>query len=80
MVLLRYEVTHCEPHGVAETELIDQDLLLITAVRIVPLIRAESEDNNSTFLLLVIMRFVPGQDEQEDGDDEVGKDHVYPHI
>ena len=50
--LLRFKITallhersNCEPHGVAETELIDQDLLLITWVRIVPFIRAESEDN-----------------------------------
>ena len=60
--LLRFKITallhersHCEPHGVAETELIDQDLLFITWVRIVPFIRAESEDNCITWLLLVNM-------------------------
>ena len=34
---LLHEGPHCKPQGVAETELIDQNLLLITGVRIIPL-------------------------------------------
>ena len=30
--------------------------------------------------IVPLIRAEPGQDEEQDGDDEVGKDHVYPHI
>ena len=54
----------CEPHGVAEGELVDQDLRLVVAgVGVVPLVRAE-----------------PGEDKEEDRYPEVGHGGVDPHV
>ena len=61
---LLHEGADSEPHGVAEGELVDQDLgLVIAGVGVVPLVGAE-----------------PGEDEQEDGHPEVGRGGVDPHV
>ena len=59
-----HQRTDCEPHRVAERKLVDQDFRLVVA----------------GVGVVPLVGAEPGEDEEEDGDTEVGHGRVDPHV
>ena len=72
---LLHKRAYSEPERVVETELIDQDLLLVAGVGVVPLIGAEPAHTGLGSAHTVAL---PGQDEEQDRDKQIGKEHADP--